>query len=502
MRAFVLHSRLLIRKEVKVMKTTLGLPVAAALSARFLRTPIRGTGHGLALVALVALAVATTGASSPRAAQVTQVSRSHHTFLTPPTSAETGCSSDSALCLNEGRFQVEVTWTTPDGTSGAGHPVALTSDSGYFWFFDPNNVELGVKALNGCGFNGHYWLFAGGLTNVEVAMTVTDTATGEVKTYSNLQGNAFQPIIDTTAFGSCTADALSAGNPEEPPVEASVTAPVRALAATRASSAGGCVPGDTVLCVRGRFQVEAAWQTASGASGPAYAVPLTSESGYFWFFSPSNVELIVKTLDACGLESGNWFFAAGMTTVGVQLRVTDTFTGEIRTYTNPLGVPFFPIQDTAAFAFCPTATPTPTVTPTPTGTPTRTPTVRRGTPTPTRTPTPTPTRTPVRGQVQIGFGFSPASITVHAGDTVTWVWLEGLISRRSTTSGTCPSPLSPPAYLCSADGKWDSGLYYGPHTFSHTFLQAGTFPYFNSALAPCGLPCIPYHATGTVVVVP
>jgi plastocyanin len=478
------------------MKKTLELPGTAAISSRSLRTRICRSGPGLPLLALVVLVGALTGASSPRDARLTQVSGGHHTYLTPPTSTETGCSSDSALCLNDRRFQIEVTWTTPDGTSGSGHPVALTSDSGYFWFFDSSNVELTVKALNGCGFNEHYWIFAGGLTNVEVTMTVLDTVTGEIKTYSNPQGNAFQPIIDTTAFGSCTAAALSSGNPEEPPVEASVTTPVRVLAATGATTAG-CVSGDTVLCVRGRFQVEATWQTPSGATGPAYAVPLTSEAGYFWFFSPSNVELIVKTLDACSIEQGQWFFAAGMTDVGVHLRVTDTFTGEVRTYDNPLGVPFLPIQDTAAFAFCPTATPTPTVTPT------RTPTIPRGTPTrtytprQTHTPTPTATRTPGPGQVQIGVQFSPASITVHVGDRVTWIWASS--SSHSTTSGTCLSH----GTGCSPDGQWDSGLHFSPYFFVHTFSQAGTFHYFDRALAPCGLNCSPYyHATGTVVVVP
>src|SRR5439155_17316 len=78
----------------------------------------------------------------------------------------------------------------------------------------------------------------------------------------------------------------------------------------------------------------------------------------------------------------------------------------------PLGPAFLPIQDTAAFAFCPTATPTPTVTPTPTATPTPTPTVRRGTP--TRTPTPRPFHTPrppppVPGQVRIVAGFFGSS---------------------------------------------------------------------------------------------
>ena len=37
------------------------------------------------------------------------------------------------------------TWTTRDGASGPGHPVALTADSGYFWFFDPSNVEVRAR---------------------------------------------------------------------------------------------------------------------------------------------------------------------------------------------------------------------------------------------------------------------------------------------------------------------------------------------------------------------
>ncbi len=344
------------------MKTTLGQTVTAAIS-RFSRVRIRGAGLGPAFVAVAVLFAATAGASSSPGAPLRAHARGRrHTFLVPTTSTEVGCASDSALCLGGGRFQIQAMWKTADGTSGSGHPVALTSDSGYFWFFDPSNVELAVKALNGCGVNGHYWVFAGGLTNVEVTLTATDTATGETRTYANVQGSAFRPIVDTVAFGSCSVGAasLTDANPEEPPVEASPTAPVRAPLAVRSFATEGCATSDTVLCVNGRFQVEASWSTPSGASGPAYAVPLTAESGYFWFFQPSNVELIVKSLNACSLDQGNWFFAAGMTDVGVELRVTDTETGESRTYSNPLGIPYLPIQDTGAFSFCPTPTPTPT----------------------------------------------------------------------------------------------------------------------------------------------
>src|SRR5262249_4014532 len=145
------------------------------------------------------------------------------------------------------------------------------------------------------------------------------------------------------------------GNPEEPAEGYSVVQP-------DFQETIGCASTDTVLCIDGRFSVEATWQTESGKSGPAHAVNLGSRSGYFWFFDPSNVELIVKTLNACALDKGNWFFGAGMTTVGVHTTVTDTFTGESKVYDSPVGAPFPPIQDTRAFGFCrtPTNTPTPT----------------------------------------------------------------------------------------------------------------------------------------------
>ena len=112
--------------------------------------------------------------------------------------------SPTSLCLNGGRFQVRANWSVPaQGTSGQGTAVQLTSDTGYFWFFSSGNVEMVVKALNGCGLNSRYWVFAGGLTNTAVILTVTDTQTGTSKTYLNPANIAFQPIQDTSAFTTC-----------------------------------------------------------------------------------------------------------------------------------------------------------------------------------------------------------------------------------------------------------------------------------------------------------
>jgi plastocyanin len=106
------------------------------------------------------------------------------------------------LCLNEGRFKVQAEWEKPDGSSGHGTGVRLTGDSGYFWFFDPTNIEVVTKVLNGCAITNAYWVFGAGLTNVSVHLVVTDTQTGAVYTRDNSQGSAFQPVQDTGAFPS------------------------------------------------------------------------------------------------------------------------------------------------------------------------------------------------------------------------------------------------------------------------------------------------------------
>ena len=110
------------------------------------------------------------------------------------------CVSGAAiLCLNSGRFKVSVAWVSTTA-SGAGSAILLTTDSGYFWFFTAGNVEIVIKVVDGRAVNNRFWVFAAGLTNVNVVITVTDTQTGTVKTYTNPQGVAFQAIQDTNAF--------------------------------------------------------------------------------------------------------------------------------------------------------------------------------------------------------------------------------------------------------------------------------------------------------------
>ena len=122
---------------------------------------------------------------------------------TTQASTSTCVTTDTAMCLNDGRFRVEASFRTSQGQSGQAHAVRLVNDSGYLWFFNPNNIEVIVKVLDACEVNNRYWIFAGGLTNVEVQLIVTDTKTGLQKRYTNPINTAFQPIQDTNGLAVC-----------------------------------------------------------------------------------------------------------------------------------------------------------------------------------------------------------------------------------------------------------------------------------------------------------
>jgi hypothetical protein len=111
------------------------------------------------------------------------------------------CVADATtLCLTGGRFQVRALWRTAKD-SGVGEARPLTADTGLFWFFSEESVEVVVKVLDACVLPGHHlWVFAAGLTNVAVTLEVTDTRTGAVRIYERPPGKAFEPIQDLTAF--------------------------------------------------------------------------------------------------------------------------------------------------------------------------------------------------------------------------------------------------------------------------------------------------------------
>jgi len=254
------------------------------------------------------------------------------------------CTSGAeTLCLAGGRFKVEVAFAGGAATPSSGRALPLTADTGYFWFFDAGNIEVVVKIVDGRPVNGHWWVFAGSLSSVAYTITVTDTATGAVRTYANPAGSlasradtaAFAESAPTSAAAAFFAAHRSSGLR---PRHASLTAP----------DSAACLAGPEALCLGGaRFRVAVSFKNGS-VTGTAHAVPLTGESGYLWFFDEANVELIVKVLDGRPVNGHWWVFFAALSDIEYTVTVTDTETGAVRSYHNPAGV-LASRADTAAF---------------------------------------------------------------------------------------------------------------------------------------------------------
>src|SRR5882724_628847 len=256
-----------------------------------------------------------------------------------------GCQpSDTHLCLSANRFQVEIAWTDFQGHTGVGHAVPLTADTGTFWFFDPANVETVVKVLDARALNGAFWVFYGALSSVEYTMTVIDTQTGLTRRYQNPSGQ-LASVGDTHGFGPLGAfDTKAAVVQAKPGPDPQVSARTEPAAAT-----GSCSPGPQQLCLNGgRFAVTAAWKDFQGNTGTGTAVALTGDTGYFWFFASTNVEVVLKVLDGRGLNGKFWVFYGALSSVEYTLTVTDTQTGAVKTYKNASGQ-FASVADTGAF---------------------------------------------------------------------------------------------------------------------------------------------------------
>lgn len=114
---------------------------------------------------------------------------------------------ETTLCLGENdRFHAVLEFDSGDQSGFARTiPLAVSPDSGLFYFFSQNNAEMLLKVLDGCDVPGFdsYWVFYAATTNVEFTLTVTDTEARVQRVYTNAQGNAAAPVQDTGAFATC-----------------------------------------------------------------------------------------------------------------------------------------------------------------------------------------------------------------------------------------------------------------------------------------------------------
>ena len=99
-----------------------------------------------------------------------------------------------------GDYSVSLCYETPEGDIGEGKGgIWASGESGLLWFFSRGNAEVLIKVLDGCGFNGHHWVFMAPVTDVAFNLHVTD-GNGQSWSRRNRQGEVAVPARDTFAF--------------------------------------------------------------------------------------------------------------------------------------------------------------------------------------------------------------------------------------------------------------------------------------------------------------
>lgn len=222
--------------------------------------------------------------------------------------------TSTTLCFQANRFAVSATVN-----GGAAWAMPFSQEGGFFWMFEPSTVEVVLKVLDGTGVNGHFWVFHGSLTDLAYTVTVTDTITGASKTYLKDAGH-FCGEGDTAAFhGSTTAP--------------SQTGYLVRLAPARVAEEAGtpCASSGTLACLLGgKFGVEV---LKNGAPQPGLAV--TDLSASFGFVTATAPEVVVKVIDGTSVNEYYWLFFGSLTHQDFTVRVTDSASGEYRTYVSP-----------------------------------------------------------------------------------------------------------------------------------------------------------------------
>jgi hypothetical protein len=104
-----------------------------------------------------------------------------------------------------------------------------------------------------------------------------------------------------------------------------------------------CVPGPNTLCLAGgsgtpgRFEVSVVWTDFENNTGPGVALAYTADSGFFYFFDPLILELLVKVVNGCGFNNSYWFYYGSTTNVGLVYTVKDLQKCVERTFPVPIG---------------------------------------------------------------------------------------------------------------------------------------------------------------------
>jgi hypothetical protein len=226
------------------------------------------------------------------------------------------CQADVAtMCLQNRRFRLQGGWFNQfNNQLGFSRSIPRTDQAGFFSFGDPSNIELLAKVLD---FGTVFKVFYGELTDLKFSLAISDmlapVSPNATKTYQNSPGDCGG--IDQQAFPK--ADSISFLFPG-------------------ANATGTCRSDRNTLCLLSRrFAITVTWMNQyNGASGTGTALHLSDVTGAFSFTDASNLELLFKMLNFGDRVA---VFYGTLSDLQYTATVTDTLTGQTRTYVNPPG---------------------------------------------------------------------------------------------------------------------------------------------------------------------
>lgn len=121
-------------------------------------------------------------------------------IVPPPTGAGySACRPTVAPLTLEGNIKVSLCYQAPNGDMDDASAVYRSDNSGLLYFFEPDNAEVFVKVLDGCGINRHRWVYVAPLTDVAFNMYIND-GRNPTWTYFNKAGDQGEIRANLMAF--------------------------------------------------------------------------------------------------------------------------------------------------------------------------------------------------------------------------------------------------------------------------------------------------------------
>lgn len=209
-------------------------------------------------------------------------------------------------------------WNEPGALTTNGNPVRIGSDVDYFGFSPVGSINR-IRLWNVARTQG------------QIREALNEPITAPQANLRAVWGFGGQDLVgshDGTVVGTVPG----------------LTFPVTALP---------CSTSATNLCLHDHFNVSVRWRTSTDSGSGTVAPLTTNQSGIFWFFAPTNWEVMVKVLRGCPINDRWWVFSAATTNVFYRMEVFDQLAGVNKVYFNYPGPPAPAVTDTEAFATCP-----------------------------------------------------------------------------------------------------------------------------------------------------